>query len=150
MELRRYAEQDRAATMALAPRLQDGVAPWRDADAVLHAVTGWVRGSLDAAADADRAVFVAEDEDGILGAVTVGEREHFTGEVDAYVGELVVHPRPLRSGVGRALMSAAEDWARQRGRRRLALDTGAANLTARSFYAALGYDDEDVRLSKGL
>ncbi len=53
-----------------------------------------------------------------------------------------------RRGVGAALVAAAEDWASQRGLARITLETGAANLGARRFYAALGYADEDVRLSK--
>jgi GNAT superfamily N-acetyltransferase len=40
-------------------------------------------------------------------------------------------------------------WGRQRGRDRVVVDTGAANRDARDFYAALGFDDEDVTLSKG-
>ena len=150
MEMRRYAEADRTATIALAERLQEGVAPWREPQAVKNAVTDWVRGSLDASCDAARAVFVAEDEHGLAGVVTVGERAHFTGDVDGYVGELVVHPRTLRSGVGRALMMAAKGWARRRGHLRLSLDTGAANRAARGFYSSLGYEEEDVRLSKAL
>ena len=150
VHVREYTEADRQGVLALAPRLQEGVAPWRDPDAVLRAVTGWVSGSLDALPADDRAVFVAEDESGLVGVVTVGTQAHFAGDIDAYVGELIVHPNALRTGVGRALMAAAEDWARTRGLTRLTLETGAANDRARRFYASLGYVDEEVRLSKGL
>ena len=34
-----------------------------------------------------------------------------------------------------------------RGREFLALETGAANQTARAFYAQRGYRDEDIRLT---
>ena len=70
----------------------------------------------------------------------VSERSHFTGEVDAYIGELVVSKAAEGGGVGRALVGAAADWARGRGRKRVVVDTGAANMPARRFYAALGFE----------
>ena len=148
MQVRRYAEADRASVMALAPRLTEGVAGWRDRRAVRGAVHDWVAGSLAAAEADDHAVFVVEDDGMVLGFVTCGEREHFTGEVDGYVGELVVAGGGVRRGVGSALMAAAEQWAADRGLAHLTLETGAANTSARAFYGALGYRDEDVRLSK--
>ena len=45
--IRPYRPQDRQEALSLAGRLQIGVAPWRDPDAVREAVVGWVRGSLD-------------------------------------------------------------------------------------------------------
>ena len=47
-------------------------------------------------------------------------------------------------------MAAAEEWARRQGLACVSLDTGAANTRARAFYAALGYEEEDVRLTKRL
>jgi len=70
------------------------------------------------------------------------------GEVDAYVGELMVAEGAQRRGIGTRLVRAAEQWARSQGLRHLTLETGAANGTARAFYAALGYAEEDVRLTR--
>jgi GNAT superfamily N-acetyltransferase len=150
VEIREYRDDDRPAALMLAPRLLEGVAPWRDRDAVLRAVKEWVRESIDAASNDGHAVFVAEDDNGLAGLVTVATRPHFAGDIDAYVGELIVDARSSRSGIGTALMQAAENWARARGLRRLTLDTGAANSVARRFYARLGYLEEDVRLSRQL
>jgi len=136
--------------MLLAPRLVIGVAPWRDAEAVRRAVAGWVEGSLDNAGAPDRAVWVAQAGEEVVGLVTAAERRHFTGEVDAYVGELVVDVDHERRGVGTLLLNAVEEWARRRGLRHLTLETGAANALARAFYARSGYREEDVRLTKGL
>jgi GNAT superfamily N-acetyltransferase len=47
-------------------------------------------------------------------------------------------------------MAAAEDWAEARGLGRLTLQTGAANKGALGFYRALGYADEEVRLSRAI
>jgi GNAT superfamily N-acetyltransferase len=47
-------------------------------------------------------------------------------------------------------MRSAEQWARNHGFTRMTLETGAANQAARAFYAALGYQEEEVRLTKTL
>ena len=89
--------------------------------------------------------------EGVLrGFVTVTLREHWSGGTDGYLGELVVAPDAEGDGVGRALVERAEQWAHDRGAARLGLETGAANTAARAFYAALGFEEEDVRLSRAL
>jgi ribosomal protein S18 acetylase RimI-like enzyme len=93
-------------------------------------------------------VLVADDEGSIAGVITISGQRHFTGETDGYVGELAVAPQAARRGIGRALMAAAEAWARDRGLRYLTLHTGMANTTARRFYAALGFQEEEIRLTR--
>jgi GNAT superfamily N-acetyltransferase len=61
---------------------------------------------------------------------------HANGEV-AWVEELMVAASARRSGVGRALMAAAETWARHRGAAYIAL----ATRRAAPFYQALPYDE---------
>lgn len=141
--VRRYAPGDADAVRALAYRLTVGVAPWRDQAAVAVAVTGWV---ADAIAGTEP-IWVAVRDGAVVGFVHAAERRHFTGERDGYVGELAVAADAGRTGVGRALMAAVHEWAAGRGLRRVTLETGAANATARAFYAALGYAEEDVRLT---
>jgi len=150
LRIRSYAPADRGAALELASTLVEGVAPWRNAERVRDAVTDWVRTSVDATDNASSTVFVAERGGVVIGLVSIAERQHFTGERDAYVGELVVAPEQQGRGVGRALMTAVENWARGRGYARLTLETGAGNRRARAFYAARGYVEEDVRLTKAL
>ena len=76
--------------MRMADRLQEGVAPWREHDAVLIAVRGWVSDSLSELSDPESASFVAERGGEVVGFICVSERAHFAGEVDTYIGELVV------------------------------------------------------------
>ena len=141
--------------LALAPRLTEGVAIWRAPDAVLTAATGWLDTSLDAALAGNAAVYVAcvgtgdaaADLERIVGVISVSRSRHFTGEDDAYIGELAVAPDAIRTGVGRRLVRTAEAWALREGLRRVSLHTGAANATARAFYEALGFREEDVRLT---
>jgi ribosomal-protein-alanine N-acetyltransferase len=44
-----------------------------------------------------------------------------------------------RRGVGKALMDAAEEWARQQGLQAIALETAEDNLAAQRFYAVRSY-----------
>ena len=108
----------------------------------------WLEESLDAAKTGDGVVLVAADADGSAGAISVRSSTHFTGERDGYIGVLVVADRVSRHGIGRALIAAADAWARDRGLRNLTLHTGAFNTNARGFYAALGFVEEEVRLTR--
>jgi ribosomal protein S18 acetylase RimI-like enzyme len=152
--IRPAREQDRVQVLALAPRPTEGAAIWRCPDAVLTAATGWLDTSLDAALAESAAMYVAcvaagddpADPERVVGVISVGRDRHFTGDDDAYIGELAVAPDAIRTGVGRRLVRAAESWARGGGLRRVSLHTGAATVTARAFYDALGFREEDVRL----
>jgi ribosomal protein S18 acetylase RimI-like enzyme len=150
VQIREYSPADRESVMALAPRLTEGVAPWRDPAAVLAAVQGWIASAADSAGQPGHATYVAVDANEVVGIVSVAQRAHFTGQVDAYVGELVTAAGHERRGIARRLMAAAEAWGADRGLSFLTLETGAANHAARSFYAALGYREEDVRLTKAI
>jgi GNAT superfamily N-acetyltransferase len=141
-------DDDRAGILELAPRLAEGVAPWRDQAEALLAGRRWLEESLDAAKTGDCAVLVAADADGVAGVITVRASTHFTGERDGYIGELVVAERTSRHGIGRALIAAADAWARDHGLRNLTLHTGSFNSNARAFYAALGFAEEEVRLAR--
>ena len=137
--------------MSLAEQLLAGRRPWRDAARWLAMTHGWVAESIAAAESGSGSLLVAvDDEDRIAGFVTLSTRTHFTGDVDAYVGELVVAPTHRRQGVGRSLLAAAEERARRLGFRTLSLDTGGANTAARALYDATGFVIEDVRLTKPL
>jgi ribosomal protein S18 acetylase RimI-like enzyme len=143
--VRLVTSDDVPAVLGLAPRLTIGVAPWRDLDAVRAAVRRWVEGSTTSEAGT---AFVCVAGNDVVGYVSVSSTEHFAGERDAYIGELIVDERFEGRGVGRQLVDAAEEWARGAGYRCITLHTGAANERARSFYRRLGYVEEDVKLTK--
>src|SRR3954466_8992124 len=52
----------------------------------------------------------------------------------AWVEDLAVHPGHRSLGVGKALLDAAKDWARERGASHLELDSGLARADAHRFY----------------
>lgn len=56
--------------------------------------------------------------------------------------------RSARLGIGRSLIVAAEAWARDHGLAHLTLHTGVYNASARTFYAVLGFAEEEVRLTR--
>jgi GNAT superfamily N-acetyltransferase len=62
---------------------------------------------------------------------------HPTGELT----RIYVTPQLRRGGGARALLSAAESWARSQGLTRLFLDTSSDLVEARALYAACGFNE---------
>ena len=50
------------------------------------------------------------------------------------------------TGLGRQLMTVAEDWLRQRGAVKVQLMVRSANEAVLGFYDHLGYEDADVQV----
>jgi ribosomal protein S18 acetylase RimI-like enzyme len=148
VRVRRYRPGDRDRAMLLAPRLTEGTAAWRNPADTLRAVEVAVRSAIDSFLVPGHAVFVAAAGDDIVGLVTVSEHISLTGQREGYVGWLAVQAGMERQGIGSTLMAVAETWAIDRGLSCVTLETGAANHTARSLYQALGYEEEDIRLTK--
>jgi ribosomal protein S18 acetylase RimI-like enzyme len=148
VQVRPFRAGDRDPVLALAPRLAAGVAAWRDPEAVLRAAGGWVSGAVAADGQPGHAVYVAASGDRVVGVLGISEQRHWTGQADAYIGELAVAPGMERRGIATALVTAARAWAAGRGLEFLTLETGAANHGARAFYAALGFQDEEVKLAR--
>jgi ribosomal protein S18 acetylase RimI-like enzyme len=84
-------------------------------------------------------ILLVRDGDVITGSVMVGFDGH-----RGWVYYLAVHPDCQRQGKGRALMVAAEDWLRDQGAPKIQLMVRGDNDVARGFYAALGYDLQNV------
>jgi ribosomal protein S18 acetylase RimI-like enzyme len=148
IHVRLYRPGDRDRVLLLAPRLTEGTAPWRDPAGTLRAVEIAVRSAIDSFRAPGHAVFVAETGGDLVGFVTVSERISFAGQREGYVGWLAVRAGMERRGIGSTLMAVAEKWAVSRGLSCLTLETGAANHAARSLYRVLGYEEEDIRLTK--
>ena len=148
IRVRPYDIADLDYVLSLAPRLAIGIPPWRDPQKMTLTVQGWITESVEKHGTKTM-VFVAENEQRErLGFATVSHSTHFTGEGQAYIGELVTHAAAEGHGVGKALAQTCEQWAREQGYRILSLTTGAANERALGFYRHIGYRDEDVTLIK--
>lgn len=64
----------------------------------------------------------------------------WTATEDCTLEDLFVDPEARRSGLGRALVEAAFERARERGCRRIDLDANEANEAAVALYTSLGFD----------
>jgi ribosomal protein S18 acetylase RimI-like enzyme len=62
---------------------------------------------------------------------------------DACLEELWVRPQARGAGLGRALLEAAMDLARERGADRIDLNTSVADVAARALYSSAGFTNEE-------
>jgi GNAT superfamily N-acetyltransferase len=146
--VRPYVPDDRAFVLGLAHRLAIGMQPWRDLTLWLSTVEKWLIESISQHGEKTM-VLIAEDEGGERsGFGTFSHSQHFSGQTQAYIGELATMESVEGRGVGRVLVEACELWARQQGYSLLTVSTGAANARALRFYHHLGFHDEDVTLVK--
>jgi GNAT superfamily N-acetyltransferase len=104
------------------------VPPRWDADQARAAITSAIE-------DPEAAVLVAEHRGELVGLCTAyldlnsvrfGRR--------CWVEDLAVSAQNRSEGVGKALLDAAKNWARQRGASHLELDSGDARVDAHRFY----------------
>ena len=151
--IRQATAADRTFLESIAPRLAIGIPPWRSHEAMVATARRWLLDKLDGMGrmEGEATIFIAEDADGApVGVATVEHSTHFTGAPQAELGELAVIEAVEGQGVGSLLLSAVEDWARDRGLPFMALGTGVTNTRACAFYGRHGYREEDVRLAKAL
>ena len=84
-------------------------------------------------------VLVGRREGAIVSSVMVGCDGH-----RGWVYYLSVEPALQGQGLGRAMMRAAETWARASGAPKIQLMVRGSNVAAVGFYKALGYLQEDT------
>ncbi len=148
VHVRPYISADRDFILSLAPRLAIGKQPWRDLTLWLKTVEEWLTESIEQH-NQKTMVLIAEDEQNErLGFATVSHSTHFTGQKQAYMGELVTSEAAEGQGIGTALVTACEQWAREQGYTIITLTTGAGNARAIQFYHHLGFRNEDITLTK--
>jgi len=142
---------DRAFILATVGRLGDfGPPPWRSAEEIGEADARGLRAHFESP-EPGAALFVAEEGGAALGFVYLEAlRDFFDREEHGHVSVLAVAGPAEGRGVGKALMRAAEDWARERGYRRLTLNVFEGNARARAVYVHLGYRPETMRYVKFL
>ena len=151
MNIRPATAADLAAVLALVPRLAaTGSPPGRDAKQIEASDTESVTRALQQPA-ADEVLLVAEDAGGLLGLIHVKTVvDYFTQQPIAHVSDVVVAASAEGRGIGKALMDAAEDWARGQGYAMVQLHVLVDNARARSMYERLGYSAEWLKYIKRL
>jgi ribosomal protein S18 acetylase RimI-like enzyme len=85
-----------------------------------------------------RLLWVAREAGALVGTVQLDLEQRANGRHRAELIKLMVHTGARRRGVGRALMRAAQDEARRRGRRTLVLDTRQGD-PSEALYRSLGW-----------
>jgi len=88
--------------------------------------------------EANATVLLARNDGALVASVLVGHDGH-----RGWVYYVTVDPDHRFSGYGRMIMSAAEDWLRARGIKKLQLMVRGDNATVHAFYRSLGYYDQD-------
>ena len=98
------------------------------------------------------ATFLAVEEAGNrVGYVNVREgTDDVLGEACGYIALLAVKQEHEGRGVAHALVERADQWAREMGFGRLALDVFASNDHALRFYEQEGFRPETIRMIKRL
>lgn len=91
-----------------------------------------------AVSEGTRVLLAALDRDDVLGSVQLDVATMPNARHRAEVMKLLVRRRARRQGIGRALMQAVEDVARDAGRSLLVLDTRSGDA-AEALYDRLGY-----------
>src|SRR6185312_15915255 len=90
--------------------------------------------------DENARAFVAEHAGDVIGLATIHLR--FTMNHQSPIAQLtllVVDEANRARGVGRALVQAAEQFARDRGAKRINLTTALRRVDAHAFYERIGY-----------
>lgn len=130
----------------MAPRIAKLAECHHDAAIALWHAAGLTRPWNDPRGDLERAlagpssdVLAVTDDGRLLGTAMVGHDGH-----RGWVYYVAVAAEARRTGLGRALMAAAEAWVSARGIPKLNLMVRGDNAAAQGFYAALGYGRDDV------
>ena len=126
--------------------ISDVRADERDAVVQSWHEAGLTRPWNDPLADLDRAlagpsstVLAARVDGELVGTCMVGHDGH-----RAWVYYLATAPQRRGAGIGRALMAAAEAWAKEHCMPKIQLMVRSDNTAVLDFYAHLGYESQDV------
>jgi len=104
---------------------------WQLRENVLRKPLGLSLHNEDLSTEADETVFVAVEDNRVVGCVMVKK----TGDV-AKVRQMAVAAEMQGRGIGRLLMTEAESWIWKNGFKKIALH---ARISAETFYQKLGY-----------
>lgn len=148
--IRPASAEDASWILPLSARLHDfGPPAWRPREQMDRAVAASIDEALRTPADG-QTVIVAEDADGApAGFIHLHPAEDFfTGERHTHVSDIVIVASAEGRGVARALMAAADEWARAQGHRLLTLNVFGGNTRARGLYERLGYEVDTMKMVK--
>lgn len=101
------------------------------------------------AADRNAKALVVVDDERVVGMITIHLRDTLNHATPIAQITLLVVDETVRSrGAGRALVEAAEAWAKERGVKRVAVTTALDRPGAHAFYERMGYAHTGRRYAK--
>ena len=97
-------------------------------------------------------VFVAVADDKVVGFVHAEKFNTLYYDSMVNIQGLAVANKYRKNGFGKALMYAAEKWAKENGIKKVRLNSGFSRKDAHIFYRSIGYDNEkeQIRFMKEL
>jgi len=99
-------------------------------------------------ADENHRVLMATDSAGeVIGGVHIQRLMSLDADLSGQILGLVVAEKARRHGVGRALMTAAEDWARGRKCTKVILRSNVKRVDAHAFYEGIGYSNAKTQFA---
>lgn len=99
--------------------------------------------------DANVRALVAEDDGAVVGLITIHVRYTMNHAAPlAQITLLVVDEVRRGQGIGRALVAAAEEWARECGCKRIVVTTALHRAPAHAFYESVNYAHTGRRYGK--
>lgn len=106
-------------------------------------------------ADPERHLLVAEQDGDVVGYIcaTINSNDtvpFLSFEAICRISTVVVATQHQQQGVGSALMTAMEDWARANGAVQIRLEVMAFNSEAQHFYQHLHYQTQSIIMAKPL
>jgi RimJ/RimL family protein N-acetyltransferase len=145
VRVRRAEPRDAAALVELARDVVSEPEGWLPATDGAWRTVGEERRYLRTARGSRHtAVFVAETDTGLVGRLSIARDPKPACAHVADLG-LMVARHARRHGVGRALLAAAEDWARASGVLKIELHVFPHNGAALALYESAGYHREGYR-----
>jgi ribosomal protein S18 acetylase RimI-like enzyme len=131
VEVRRAGAEDAPTVARL---LHDFNTEFEDETPGVEPLTGFLRPLIESG---DAAVLLANGADGF--SLWRLRPSPYTGRPEAYLQELYVVPARRGNGIGRALLEATMDAAREAGATGIDLNTGETDAAARALYESAGF-----------
>jgi RimJ/RimL family protein N-acetyltransferase len=144
VEIRAAEPGDAAALVALATAVGSEPQGWLLADSHWRSVADERRYVRALRRHPDGALIVADDAGLIVGRLSLVRDPHPSSAHVADLG-LMVAASHRRRGIGRALLAAAEEWARGAAVSKLELHVFPHNEAAIALYEGFGYEREGYR-----
>lgn len=147
--IRSVRPDDREFIIRTSSRLSEfGGPPWRTPEEIVEGEVRTLRAFFDDPVPTS-SLLVADVDGRPQGFVYLEEvRDYFTLEMHGHIGILAVDAEAEGRGAGRALMGAAEAWARSRGYRKLTLSVFEHNRRARAVYEHVGFAPDTIKYLK--